>query len=306
MVIFWREKIGKQYKIFDRNKLVANCSEDCVTFRYEASKTEGYCMNAAPINSTNAIDSVVFAVLFNRPFTKKEENKLLALRDSLKNDLPIFSQDMRLETKIENDTIVQQSTKKAGIKLQKIEPNGKIGWMLHITDHQIVISCQAYDRWDRVWEQTEKYLQSVIRLLDLGSLTVRACMLQYVDRFIQKSTDDYSVYDVFDKKNPYLTAKSVSAGKLWHVHQGWFDNKLASEKVLNILNLGTEEGDGKTITTIDHSLHLQFLSKLKPAKKFFDAKKEYKKSFDFLHEENKEVIKSLINQEQRKALMGLK
>lgn len=262
-------------------------------------------MNAEPINSTNAVDSVVFAVLFNRPFSENEENKLLALKEIFSNDLPIFSQDMRFETKIENEKIVQQSTKRAGIKLQRIEPNGKVGWMLHITDDQIVISCQTYDRWGRVWGQTEKYFQEVIGLLDRGSLTVQVCVLQYVDKFICKNTEDYSVFDVFDNENQFLTNKSISAGKLWHVHQGWFDMKSKDERVLNILNLGTEEGDHKIITSIDHSLHLQFLSKPRPAKSFFDRKKEYQKVFYSLHEKNKDVIRTLLNQQQRNALIGL-
>lgn len=262
-------------------------------------------MGVTPINSTNAIDTVAFVIVFNRSFIEKEENKLLTLKDTLKDDLPIFSQDMRFETKIKDDKITEQIAKKTGIRLQRVEPNGKIGWMLNVVENQLIISCQAYDRWNRVWTMADKLIQSSLKCLGVESLSVKSFALQYVDRFTQESSSDYSVYDVFNKKNNYLTVQSASAGKLWHVHQGWFEQISAEEKILNILNLGTTETEGKIITTIDHSLHFQFFPEPKPAKRLFNVEKDYKKAFDSLHMKNKDVIKLLLNQKQQKSLMGL-
>jgi len=261
-------------------------------------------MTATPINSANAIDAAAFVVLFNRPFTEKEETKLLVLKEIFKDELPDFSRTTKVTFKHEAGKPPEHLVKESGLKLQKFEPSGKIGWVVNVIENQIVVTCQSYDRWNKVWGQADKYIQAALKHLDLNSLSVQACVLQYVDRFTEKSTLAYDVNEVFDKKTAYLTSKANSVGKLWHVHQGWFDEKSADEKILNVLNLGTNEDSGKIITTIDHSLQLQFL-KPKPAKKFFDAKKEYAKAFLFLHESNKNVIKSLLNQKQRKALVGL-
>lgn len=261
-------------------------------------------MSAAPINSANAIDAAAFVVLFNRPFTEKEETNLLALKEIFKEELPDFSRNMQVSFEQQAGKQPVHSVKESGLKLQKFEPSGKIGWILTIIENRLIVTCQSYDRWNKVWVQTDKYIQATLKLLDLSSLSVQACVLQYVDRFTEKSTSAYDIHEVFDKKTVYLTSKATSAGKLWHVHQGWFDEKGADEKILNVLNLGTNEDSGKIITTIDHSLQLQFL-KPKPAKKFFDRQKKYEQDFVFLHEKNKDVIKSLLNQKQRKALVGL-
>jgi len=259
-------------------------------------------MSAMPINSTNAIDAAAFVVLFNRPFTEKEESKLLSLKETFKDELPDFSRTTKITLKQEAGKLPEQIVQESGLKLQKFEPSGKIGWVLNVIENQIIVTCQSYDRWNKVWDQTNRYFHSALKLLNLESLAVQACVLQYVDRFTEKSTSTYNVHEVFGKKAPYLTSKSVVSGKLWHVHQGWFDEKSADEKILNVLNLGTNEDSGKIITTIDHSLQLQFLPKPKPAKKFFDSKKEYEKTFLFLHEANKKVVKSLLNQKQCKAV----
>jgi hypothetical protein len=261
-------------------------------------------MSATPINSANAIDAAAFVVIFNRLFNEKEENKLLALKEIFKDELPDFSRTTKVTIKHEKDKPLERVEKESGVKLQKYEPSGKIGWAVNVIENQIVVTCQSYDRWKNVWEQADKYIQAALKQLDLNSLSVQACVLQFVDRFTERSTSVYDVYEVFDKKTAYLTSKANSAGELWHVHQGWFDEKSTDEKILNVLNLGTNKDNGKIITTIDHSLQLQFLNP-KAAKKFFDTKKEYANAFLFLHESNKDVIKSLLNQKQRKALVGL-
>jgi uncharacterized protein (TIGR04255 family) len=259
-------------------------------------------MSAKPINSTNAIDAVAFVVLFNRPFTEKEDGDLLQLKEMFKDELPNFSKNTIVTLKQESGRQPEHVVKESGLKLQKFEPNGKIGWILNITDGQLIITCQSYDRWDKVWAQTDKYIKATLKLLNLASLSVQACVLQYIDRFFTEESTKYNIYEVFDENTKYLTKKSIEVEKLWHVHQGWFDKKSENEKILNILNLGTSEDNNNIITTIDHSLQLQFISNPKPANKFFDDKKEYEKVFSFLHEKNKDIIKSLINQEQRKAV----
>lgn len=266
------------------------------------SNTKDMRMPAAPVNQENAIDAAAFVVLFNRPFTEKEETSLLALKEIFRDELPDFSRTTMVTVKHEAGRPPEHVVKESGLRLQKFEPSGKVGWVLNILENQLVITCQSYDRWNNVWAQSEKYMKAALRLLDINSLSVQACMLQYVDRFIEKSSSAYTTHDVFDKKTSYLTAKAATAGKLWHVHQGWFEERSPDERILNILNMGTTEDRGNIVTTIDHSLQLQFLPKPKPAKRFFDAKKEYQKAFLILHEKNKDVVKSLLNSNQRKAV----
>lgn len=259
-------------------------------------------MTAVPINSANAIDAAAFVIIFDRSFTEKEENKLLGLQKTLEKDLPQFSQDMIIGAKLENEKITTQDVRKSGIKLQKIEPNGKVGWSLHVFGNQIIISCRSYDRWNKIWTKVDKYLKNSIKLLDLNDINVTAIVLQYVDRFTENDSGKYNLENVFNKETEYLTQHAKKAGKLWHVHQGWFESVSSKEKILHVLNLGATEHSKKILTTIDHSLQLQFIDKPKNAKKFFDSKKDYQKAFDSLHQKNKDIIKALINHNQCKAI----
>jgi hypothetical protein len=262
-------------------------------------------MNAKPCNPNNAIDVTAFVIIFDRFFTEQEENKLLALQAIFKEELPHFSRNTKVAIMMHDASASKQpehTVKEAGCKLQRFETNGKISWSLNVMDNQIIVTCQFYDRWNTVWEQTNRYIQETLKLLDIQSLSVQACVLQVVDRFVEDNTAAYSICDVFDENTAYLTSKTAMAGKLWHVHQGWFEEKTKTQKILNILNLGTNDDGTGIITTIDHSLQLQFLPKPKPATQFFDPEKGYEKHFNFLHERNKEVVKSLLNETQRNAV----
>lgn len=259
-------------------------------------------MSAVPINSTNAIDAAAFAVVFDRSFTDQEQNKFLVLQKTFEKELPNFSRGAVFGAKFENNKIINQESKEVGVKLQRIEPNGKVGWSLHVMEDQIVISCNAYDRWSKVWGKVDKYLKSTVDLLNLDTISVSAIVLQYVDRFTENSNVKYSAHNVFDDKTKFLTPHSCDVGKLWHVHQGWFEDKAEKEKILHVLNLGTTEDSKKILTTINHSLQLQFLDESKPAKKIFNSKNEYQKTFVDLHEKNKKILRELLNSKQLKAI----
>lgn len=259
-------------------------------------------MSSVPINSANAIDAVAFAIVFNREFNEKEQNKLLGLQKVFEKDLPQFSQDMLVDTKIESETVIKQDVKKSGIRLQKIEADGKISWVLHILSNQIIITCSSYDRWNNVWNNVDKYLKESVKLLDLADINVNAVVLQYIDKFTENNGKKYNVKNVFNSETEYLTSNVKNIGKLWHVHQGWFEDVPNKEKILHVLNLGTIDNSEKILTTIDHSLRLQFVEKPKVAKKFFDKNKEYKKTFELLHEKNKNLLKSLLNKKQCEAI----
>jgi uncharacterized protein (TIGR04255 family) len=194
-------------------------------------------MNPTPINATNAIDAAAFIIIFDRLFTEQEENRLSILQSVFKEKLPHFSRTTKV-TMTHDTNLPEQSkhvVKEAGCKLQRFEPDGKISWSLNVIENQITVTCQLYDRWDAVWEQTKGYIQETLKLLDMPSLKVQGCVLQVVNRFIEDNTS-YDIYNVFDKKTAYLTTHAEKAGVLWHVHQGWFAEKSKGQKILNILN----------------------------------------------------------------------
>jgi hypothetical protein len=246
-----------------------------------------------PINDFNAIEAAAFVIVFDRSFTEKEQNKLLSLQKELADDLPVFQIAPTFDVK------EQMVFTKTGVVLKKIDEDGKDEWVLRTLSNQISIICTSYRRWETVWSKAEKYLLATAQKLDLENLKIEAVVLQYADKFVGDAAD-YHIHDVFAKKNKYLTKQAEKAGRSWHVHQGWFEAQNDSERVLNVLNLTTNAEQEKVISRIEHEGHIQYAPEMRVAKNFFDSKtKEYEKTFAFLHQNNKNVVSSVLSEEQK-------
>lgn len=252
-----------------------------------------------PINSLNAIEASAIALLFDRQFTPEEDVQLQRLEAELKEDFPSFSRNTLVQARIEKDKLIEHSSQQMGVTLQHFNADGKPTRVLQIQDNQLVISCFAYDRWEQVWGRAQKYLKAATACLNLAELGVTGLGLQYVDKFTQPIASDYNISDVFNKDSKYLTANSALVGKFWHVHQGWFVPVEETRRILNVLNVGTQELGGNLFTIIDHTSTLQLRNPV-PADQFLGN--GFSEIVNQLHIDNKEIIKALLNAKQLSAI----
>lgn len=250
-----------------------------------------------PINSLNAIEAMAFVVILSRELTLEEDRKLSSLEEELKTDLATFSQNKKFEAKFDGKSF-EQKEEVAGVTLQDLDNNKKPIWALSINGNQIVVNCFAYDSWSKVWPKAKRFIQASLGHISSEDLGISILSLQCIDKFTQQtSSKEYTPFDIFKSGNKYLTEKSCTVGRLWHVHQGWFDEKLEGDRILNILNIGTIEKDANLITTVDHISQYFF----KDQKGLADFT-ELDTNFNALHDGNKDLIMSLLNKDQLTAV----
>jgi len=250
-----------------------------------------------PINSSNALEFLAFVIVLSKDLSERDDSNLLSLETKLKDDLPNFSQNYEVETKIENGQITSQNTKKSGITLQVLnQSNAKPTWILSVNKNQIVVQCLDYDSWKNTCSKATKFIKAVIDVLDYSS-AASSLSIQCVDKFIQSSDGDYSQFDLFAKDTKYLTPNSSEIGKLWHIHQGWFKQIQNGSKILNVLNIGTLEKESNLTTTIDHVSQHFFLEPI-----LLSDSEGCFKIFDELYDNNKNIIQELLKKEQLKAI----
>jgi uncharacterized protein (TIGR04255 family) len=255
-----------------------------------------------PISEKHAIDVASFIVIFERPFEANIIDSLPGLHERLKEDYPIFSPMKTLEVNFTGSEVSHKTGVTSGGVFQKLQDDGRPIWTLRIEDKAIVVSCAKYERWGDVSSKALDHIKTAITFVNNDSNAVTSLIHQIVDRFVTADKSEYDIKQVFDPNSPYLTGQALKAGMLWHVFQGWFDNKKEfGGKLLNVLNLSTAESPANiTITTtIDHTAHLQFES----PKALEDLDDKFiRKAFDELHESNKLIIKHLLNNDQLKAI----
>ena len=254
-----------------------------------------------PISGKHAIEIAAFVVAFERPFSTNAIEALSGLQETLKNELPIFQRINVLEVRLEDGAVVKQNVGSvSGVLLQQFGEDGKQSWGVRVEGNTIVVSCQKYDAWNTIAPKALGFIKAAANIVGDEENPLAVVAHQIVDRFVAPSKDGYKIGDVFNTRSDFLTKHTFSAGCLWHIHQGWFDDAtLAPSRTLNVLNLSTNDTPSGLITTIDHTAQYQS-GGVQTAKVTDD---DWLRSlFDELHIKNKTVLGNLLNAKQRKAI----
>ncbi len=184
--------------------------------------------------------------------------------------------------------------------MQCFKNNGKPSWELKVENNIIEISCFAYDNWTEVWGKAKRYLLETIKTIEDDNNKLMICVLKIVDKFLS-DFGNYNVGDIFLERTPYLTQNILNGenGELWHVFQGWFE-QLDDKTYLHNLNLITSNENGRITTNIDHAVQCQFIKNPQLISDFKQSKLEA--IFSELHNKNKEILRKLLNDTQRKGI----
>ncbi len=256
-----------------------------------------------PVNGKHAIEVAAFVAVFQRPFSPRAIEALSGLQEVLKEDFPSFQRTNVVEFRID-DTGGQPTHSVGpvtGVFLQKVRADGKQLWTLKVEGNVAVVQCFEYDTWANTSPIALRYLQSALNLLAEEENPLAVLALQIVDRFVEKNGENYSIGQVFNKRSKYLTKHATEAGRLWHVYQGWFEKSQVDTcgRLLNVLNLSTNDTPSGLVTTIDHNIQLQ--SEGIPVAALTDVG-GLRSIYDELHARNKSVVGDLLNAKQRKAV----
>lgn len=250
-----------------------------------------------PVKGKHAIEVAVFTATLQNRLSKHSVDALMTLKESLKEEYPVFHPVNRIEVRIEKNLAEKEILTICGVSLQQQDEHGRPLWALRASDDSISVSCFDYERWDQISERALSDLLFVISVIADDQNPITTIGLQYVDRFVGQ-TDNYDLKQVFNTKSRFFSKQTAQSGLLWHLYQGWFDEMEGYEaKQLNVLNLSTNDTQLGLITTIDHISRVHF----SPFIPVTHITEEYVLPiFQLLHKCNKGILNDLLNAKQRK------
>jgi uncharacterized protein (TIGR04255 family) len=211
-----------------------------------------------PFNEQNAIELVGFVVTFARMLNEHELERLMGLKETLKDDLPIANQIQSISFAIDGAANKShESSAFGGLVLQaKTENKLNIGWELRIDGNAIRVTCREYDRWHNVWPKARKFITECFVFLDTNNLAIAHFGCQITDKFVyQEDPQNYALAEVLNTRSCYLTDKLRSQEKqAWHINQGWFDDADDDtyDRWLNQLTVMSGYISEKLTTSINH------------------------------------------------------
>ena len=214
-------------------------------------------LSFSPINGVHAIVEMAIFVNFSPEFSSSTINKLVFLKDDLKEFFPKVNNVEKMDFTIDG-THTSADKHLVGIELQKINLDGNIDWMLRTSENSISVHCLNYTQWDIVFADAIKYLKATFKYLEGSENFISNIGLMYIDRFICDKTPESSNLSELFNKDTDLVFKGAfgSENKLWHSHTGWYE-KLDDMPCLNQLKTSASyaniKNSKKLVVTVDHS-----------------------------------------------------
>ncbi|MGB3212978.1 MAG: TIGR04255 family protein [Desulforhopalus sp.] len=250
-----------------------------------------------PVKGKHAIEVAVFTITLQKEMSKHSVDALMTLKESLKEQYPVFNTVNRLAVRIEKDLVQNEVQTVSGVNLQQQDGHGKVLWTLRASDDSVAVSCFDYERWEKISDRAFKNLLFVLSVIADDQNPITTIGLQYVDRFVGQA-DNYKLNQVFNTKSRFFTKQTMQSGSLWHIYQGWFQEIEGYDgKHLNVLNLSTNDTQLGLITTIDHTSRIHF-SQLIPVTHI--TEEFVSPLYQLLHDCNKSILIDLLNAKQRK------
>lgn len=248
-----------------------------------------------PLHGAHAISEVAFALQLQNPFDPDTVRLLIGLQKDLeKEELQHMQPTYQIQVTLSPSpmqplpNIGAPSPSGVIFRSDNISSPPTTGWMLRADNNQLTVNCLTYTRWVDVWARAQRFLSLATGVMSNSDNRVTAIILQYIDQFLIDG-QDYSPQELFSDTSPYLTKQAFNSGRLWHLHQGYFDQLLdIKTKRLNVLNIATTHDR----TLVDHSQHIVFPD---APLSIVDTENRINSVMQELHERNKEVLLHLLS-----------
>jgi uncharacterized protein (TIGR04255 family) len=176
-----------------------------------------------PIHDAHAIEQVQIAINFAAPLDETTFGQVRQAMAAYKDELPggtefqgmPFGQNAIFFGM--NPVVIAK-----GFVMQRMAPNGAIEAEVRIDGGAITFRTTRYSRWNAVWAQFAKYLQSIIGLY-AGTSPLMTTSLSFVDKFIWVGENGACRPQLLLRPNSrYLCPYVYDSPDLWHSHTGAF------------------------------------------------------------------------------------
>lgn len=264
-------------------------------------------MSIRPVGQGNAIAACKFTLVFAGEDGLADDQVIRVASDVLGGALPSINELQHATFEAVPGSMTAK-VRNSGFRRFSTGPDGSKDWEAELVRQSFSITCFTYTRWDDVagracsmFGRTLHKMQAISNPLQLA-----ACVLTVVDKFVHQSAEcDHPIDDVFDANCEFLTPQSRKSGRLWHVHQGWFESAgdQRSHRALHTLNLSSRLEKEDLVTTIEHSAHTQYLEGFKFLTNSADVINDsLLESFHSLHIRNKEILRQSLSIENRRTI----
>ena len=187
-----------------------------------------------------------------------------------------------------------------GFRLSKVQGNGQQARVLLLEHNVLSASIMDYESWEATRKDALKYLRPVLVSLPLEENPVAAFSLRFIDRYTYSGRPSEARAELlFAKENSYVAPYIFEAGPTWHCNTGWFDSTAATgrDRVLHNLNISSQPIDRSSTVMIDHhaTIHVESPRQSMPALCTPpDEELGLMQALDILHDQNKEILKSML------------
>lgn len=257
-----------------------------------------------PNTEQHAIVEVVFGVQLARNLSAKELDALVAAHKEHFSDLPKVHRPQIIQFAFGEgsppaDLPIMQPT--AGVMFDAMKRDGSLDWRLRADDNRLFVNCLSYTRWADVWPTARKFLAAAGDIVVGADNAVTGFILQYIDVF--RWAGDPSTYNVdamLDRNSTHLPGSIFDCGPLWHLHQGWYRNVTDEPKgrVLERVHLDAVlEEKQVPIVKVDTYIQLELSQKRSWAAIFTGESPIGDALFDKLHEQDKDILKSILTED---------
>ncbi len=266
-----------------------------------------------PLRGKNAIEAAVFAVTLMEPIDQMAMSAVVdAIQAKFQDDLPGEERPQTISLAIgPGASMPVQTHSVGGIHRFLTKNDGQLVWSLRVDATGMQVACFDYTDYKSVSEKALSYLSFSLEAIG-HSLPVGELAFHVIDKFLyplQCEDSDLNRDNLFRQNTDYLTGKTHSTGRYWHVFQGWFDDYTDDLHILNQLNINSTKilPTGNTGVFIDHRISLRTIS----GEKAFDSSaidkgdgllEGLKKIFYKLHQKNSYAIRGLLTDEMLQAV----
>lgn len=233
-----------------------------------------------------------------------------ALHAQLKTILPKFGEQQQLVVNFPAggnffNQSVPHPMMMSGVTFEKFKVDGEIALALNIQANSLSIICGEYSRWAQVLAEVSSVLGIIS---DWLSKHVKASIfaLQYLDEF--KVTFEDGVFrplvDLFDSASPYLTANFVNVAQEFHSHHGFFSDPTfdVPGRLLTNVNVNVTKVANFQNVQIQATHKYYAQANLDITEEGRELSSLLKGVFEYLHQENKEIIGSMLSSEVKEAI----
>lgn len=253
-------------------------------------------MIATPQKS-NAIESLVFFINFDRPFEKGTIEAIDSQYENISAQFPKRIVPKGIKIEVTNDNVSQSFDDPCAILYESFGPNGQLQRSLKIENNTIQIFTTEYTSWSAKLNDVKPLLEMTI-IPSLTCMRITALGLNYTDRFTLEENED-KLESILNRECDLLPSHIFSRDNSWHAHTGWFEANNVDEqtRLLHNLNFSFVKDRKKVLkATLLH--RIDYLTPM-DSSNGDDMISQAINAFTSLHALDKQIFKSALTAEMQ-------